>query len=218
MSYTAWSVVFGEVPTETKWNLLGANDDSFNDGTGIADDKLLSRHFADNQITLAQMTAPNWDYKELARDTSTGLATQLICSFTAKKYLMVIAAFVANASGTDGNFNFNGDTGTNYSQKYSGNFATPATDDVSVSGFAMEVGSCIADGSELCIMHIYNPSGGDKIAQLKTAHQTALTAATVPAETMLSAMWNNTGQISSIQLDFDTAVNAGAELIVLGHD
>lgn len=30
MSYTAWSVIAGEIPTETKWNILGDNDDYFN--------------------------------------------------------------------------------------------------------------------------------------------------------------------------------------------
>lgn len=33
--YTAWSVVFGETPSASKWNLLGSNDASFNDGSGI---------------------------------------------------------------------------------------------------------------------------------------------------------------------------------------
>lgn len=36
MSYSAWSVVFGEQPSAAKWNILGSNDSSFNDGTGIA--------------------------------------------------------------------------------------------------------------------------------------------------------------------------------------
>lgn len=35
MAYTAWSVVFGEQPSTSKWNILGSNDSSFNDGTGI---------------------------------------------------------------------------------------------------------------------------------------------------------------------------------------
>lgn len=35
MAYASWSVVFGEQPTASKWNILGANDASFNDGTGI---------------------------------------------------------------------------------------------------------------------------------------------------------------------------------------
>jgi hypothetical protein len=215
MGYTAWSVVFGEVPTETKWNLLGANDDSFNDGTGILDDSLLSRHFADDQITLAQLTDPNLDYREIARDTATGLATQLACSFDAYTHLMVICAFVANASGVDGNFKFNADTGANYAQKYSGNFAAPATDDASTSGFAMEVGNCVADGSEIAVLHLYNPSGGDKLGMLRTVHQTAITAATVPSYTQLMALWNNGSQVTSIQVDFDVAVKAGSELIVM---
>lgn len=37
MSYTSWSVVFGEQPSAAKWNILGANDASFNDGSGLGD-------------------------------------------------------------------------------------------------------------------------------------------------------------------------------------
>lgn len=37
MAYTSWSVVFGEQPSASKWNILGTNDASFNDGSGIAD-------------------------------------------------------------------------------------------------------------------------------------------------------------------------------------
>lgn len=36
MAYAAWSVIAGEQPTAAKWNILGTNDASFNDGTGIA--------------------------------------------------------------------------------------------------------------------------------------------------------------------------------------
>jgi hypothetical protein len=35
MAYSAWSVVYGEQPSAAKWNILGTNDASFNDGTGI---------------------------------------------------------------------------------------------------------------------------------------------------------------------------------------
>lgn len=35
MAYQSWSVVFGEQPSAAKWNILGTNDSSFNDGTGI---------------------------------------------------------------------------------------------------------------------------------------------------------------------------------------
>ena len=36
MAYAAWSVSFGERPSAAKWNILGTNDASFADGTGIA--------------------------------------------------------------------------------------------------------------------------------------------------------------------------------------
>jgi hypothetical protein len=42
MAYTTWSVVFGEQPSAAKWNLLGSNDASFNDGTGINTDAIHS--------------------------------------------------------------------------------------------------------------------------------------------------------------------------------
>lgn len=35
MAYQSWSVVFEEQPSVAKWNILGSNDASFNDGTGI---------------------------------------------------------------------------------------------------------------------------------------------------------------------------------------
>lgn len=35
MAYSSWSVVFSEQPSAAKWNILGTNDASFNDGTGI---------------------------------------------------------------------------------------------------------------------------------------------------------------------------------------
>lgn len=35
MAYVATTFVFGEQPSAAKWNQLGANDASFNDGTGI---------------------------------------------------------------------------------------------------------------------------------------------------------------------------------------
>ena len=41
MAYQEWSVVYGEVPTASKWNILGTNDASFKDGTGIDDDAIL---------------------------------------------------------------------------------------------------------------------------------------------------------------------------------
>ncbi len=35
MSFTPWSVVFGEQPTAAKFNILGSNDAAFHDGSGF---------------------------------------------------------------------------------------------------------------------------------------------------------------------------------------
>lgn len=45
MAYSADSFVADEVPTTAKWNKLWTNDASFNDGTGIGDDTIDSRHY-----------------------------------------------------------------------------------------------------------------------------------------------------------------------------
>ena len=42
MAYASRSVTFGEQPSAAKWNILGTNDASFNDGTGIGADAIKS--------------------------------------------------------------------------------------------------------------------------------------------------------------------------------
>lgn len=42
MAYSPWSVIAGETPTATKWNVLGSNDADFDDRIGqLNDDKTL---------------------------------------------------------------------------------------------------------------------------------------------------------------------------------
>lgn len=50
MSYSAQTFVADEQPTTAKWNILWSNDASFNDGTGIADDAIISRHIAAGEL------------------------------------------------------------------------------------------------------------------------------------------------------------------------
>lgn len=218
MSYTAWSVVFGEVPSETKWNILGANDDSFNDGTGIADDAIVQRHFADNQIDTPQLTSALIDFKELARETLTGTATSLEVAFTAKKYLRLIIGMVTAATNVNCNMRFNGDSGANYAERYSSDHGA-GTESTGISGVDVEVGaSSVSGASYMAIIDIFNPSGADKTVNVFSLYQNALTQATIPAWTELEAMWNSTAQVSSIVLSTSQLVAAGSELIVLGHD
>lgn len=57
MAYASWSVVFGEQPTAAKWNLLGSNDASFNDGTGIGTNAVAAASLAQTAIHLGNGTS-----------------------------------------------------------------------------------------------------------------------------------------------------------------
>lgn len=71
MAYASWSVVFGEQPSTAKWNILGTNDASFNDGTGIA------------SLTHSTTTVTNpykfRAYRNAALTLTSGAATKLVC-------------------------------------------------------------------------------------------------------------------------------------------
>lgn len=61
MAYASWSVVFGEQPSAAKWNILGTNDASFNDGTGIAVDVITDAKLIYGKLRSRQGgSATNW--------------------------------------------------------------------------------------------------------------------------------------------------------------
>lgn len=66
MAYNAWSVVFGETPSASKWNILGANDAAFNDGSGLA--------FTTNNVVPANALATSALFLGTAQST-TNMAT-----------------------------------------------------------------------------------------------------------------------------------------------
>ena len=73
MAYTAWSVVFGEQPSTAKWNILGTNDASFNDGTGIANSTIKPNHLIASASTLNTWA---WDtYTPTFANTTLGNGT-----------------------------------------------------------------------------------------------------------------------------------------------
>ena len=47
MAYAAWSVIAGEQPTTSKWNILGSNDAAFNSGGGVLSTGLTLSHAVD---------------------------------------------------------------------------------------------------------------------------------------------------------------------------
>lgn len=67
MAYTAWSVSFGEQPSAAKWNILGTNDASFNDGTGIGTNAIAAASLSTSAIKLG--------YAAITADISTASGT-----------------------------------------------------------------------------------------------------------------------------------------------
>lgn len=57
MGYAAWSVVAGEQPTASKWNILGTNDSSFNDGTGLGAGAVGTSAIAANAVGVVRLNA-----------------------------------------------------------------------------------------------------------------------------------------------------------------
>ncbi len=221
MAYQDWSVVFGEQPSASKWNILGQNDAGFNDGTGIGDDAILTRHIADNQITPALLTpAAKW-WEELGR-TTLAIAgdTISVTPFTAKKYLMVTFNAVASGGTLDTAIRVNNDSGANYAQQHSvdhgASVLTP-----SITNWVIETSATASGGSTHSVMFIYNPTTGDKLCQWRNIHQPAgLTAATAPRILDGQGMWNNASQITRFDwINSGTGdFPIGAEVIVMGHD
>ena len=114
MSYTAWSVVFGEQPTAAKWNQLGANDAGFKDGTNIDAGALNNTHMAANSIYSSKVFNP---YKFKAYRSS--LQTPSAATFT---------KFQANIEEYD--------TGSNYDNATNYRFVAP------VAGFYEFIARC----------------------------------------------------------------------------
>lgn len=71
MTYAAWSVIFGEQPSAAKWNVLGSNDASFNDGTGIANLAL--------NTTAISNPYKFRGYRNSAQNTASGSYTVILC-------------------------------------------------------------------------------------------------------------------------------------------
>lgn len=67
--YTAWSVVADEQPTTAKWNIIGSNMASFNNGNGFEDSIILTRHLNAGAVTDVKMGANSIELASL-RDPS----------------------------------------------------------------------------------------------------------------------------------------------------
>mgnify|MGYP003440289886 CR=1 FL=1 len=97
MAYASWSVVFGEQPSAAKWNILGTNDASFNDGTGIGTNAVAAASLATSALYLGQGSKTT--------DTSGVTTTSDICNtgsivIPTTGRMVQLQAFVSEVSNT----------------------------------------------------------------------------------------------------------------------
>lgn len=220
MSYTAWSVVFGEQPSASKWNILGTNDASFNDGTGIADDAIIARHIANNAISNAQMASDTWLWEELA-DVTLGAAADTLSTgtFTARKYLMILVELAATGGTLNARFRFNNDSGSNYTDRVSINGAADST---GLSQSSMGIAASVDANDLFFVGHVINSTSKEKLVIGGTQNRGTAGAGNAPNRMEIYSKWANT----SVQITRVDVVNTsgtgdyaiGSRIVVLGHD
>jgi len=104
MAYASWSVVFGEQPSAAKWNILGTNDASFNDGTGIGDNAIAARSLATNAIKLgySALTADAASSGTTNTDVA-GLATTVTVPSGSRSVLIILSGIIQHNGTSNSN-------------------------------------------------------------------------------------------------------------------
>ena len=103
MAYASWSVVFGEQPSAAKWNILGTNDASFNDGTGLNSGAV--QQVAYNEVTAVATGSTVIPKDDTIPQNTEGVQymTQAITPKASANILVIefIGEFAFSASATD---------------------------------------------------------------------------------------------------------------------
>lgn len=191
------------------------NQASFNDGTGIGDNAIQSRHI-DWADTGGGDNGGIW-WEELGRTVLTGDATSIsVASLPTRKYLMIIASAIPSGVITQ-QIRFNNDSGTNYSYRYSFDGGADSTGTSQAQGIWSPNGAAV-----LCqaVMFVTNIAAQEKIVTCIGGDNGAAGAGNAPGRWEVTFKWANTSNAIS-RVDILTASNnyaAGSSLIVLGHD
>lgn len=214
MAYTFWSVVFGEQPSASKWNILGTNDAGFKDGTNFDNDLIKSKHI-DWSATGGGDTGGIW-WEELGRTVLGSNATAITVSFTAKRFLRIIT-YVTPASATSLVMTFNNDTANNYAYGRSNNGGTDANT-VSNGNTLIGRGSTWTT-KQMTDMFISNPNGELKLWHSHSVNEEGAGAGNAPSGTEQRGKYVSNTQVSRVDITGSSnALGTGSMMLVLGHD
>lgn len=201
-TYTAWSVVFGEQPTASKWNQLGTNDASFNERIGA--------NFS------AGLVSPIW-YEELAR-TTLGVAGDTLSAPTiaTRKYLRVLISLTGTGA-VDLYLRFNNDSGANYANKQ---MVEGGAGSASTSQTQITLSTGDSNKNYQTVIDIVNIAAKEKLVTYANFINT-VGAASAPVAVDGKGKWANTSNAIT-RIDVLNAnsgdYTSGAEIVILGHD
>lgn len=192
--------------------MLGANDASFNDGSGLADASITSAKLDEGANTIGH------GFLEIGR-TTLGSAgdTISVTDLPARKYLQILI-HALDATDTIGiNINFNEDTGNNYAYQVSADFGAPSDS----TSAATIVAKTQASEQGYVNIEAVNVATAPKLMKIWTIRESTSAASTAPDTRQLSAKWHNTSaQISRVDVTNPGAGNfdTGSEVVVFGKD
>ena len=164
----------------------------------------------------AEVPAVSGGWKELGRTTSSGSAIT-VSSLTDKRYYMVLYDATAQASGgSDNNWRFNGDTGSNYAHRKQVNGASDSTGTGQNKIYNMESGG---SRHEFGVFYIANLASKEKLMTGHNVINWTSGASGDASRKEIVGKWANTSDaINAIQLYYSAGSASSGEVVVLGWD
>jgi len=185
--------------------------------TRFGADPLLDFELANKQYVDNSSGGGFW--AEVARETLSVASTTIdLTSIPFHKYYRIIVSLVMETGSMNGNYRWNGDTGTSYSWVFSAQYGTTLTT-VNATSIALDQ----ASSSERLFgeMWVLNVADQEKLAVWRTQQEVATGSASAPDVIDLTSKWTNA--IDPIdQITIVTGVagkfDIGSSIIVLGAD
>lgn len=214
--YTAWSVVADEQPTTAKWNIIGSNMASFNNGNGFEDSIIIARHIAAGAVTAAKLGS---DVSKLIQRIDLA-APAANFNFTAipagfKDLEIRVKARVSNTGSHIFAMQINTDTGGNYdSQRLEASAGVSNAGELLANTYlrvGVAPGSTVAanvfDYMDIRILN-YADTDNHKGVISQSARKDGVTTGTIFTE-MDAGFWRSAAAITSVQL----YANGGGNLV-----
>lgn len=210
--YTAITFVAGEQPTTAKWNLIGSNDASFNNGNGFEDNIIVTRHIADENVTAQKLLsdAEGHGYILIKSGSNSGQSSLAVSSIPEYDRLRVIVRFAPSTS-LQPSLRFNSDSGNNYSHSHSLDMAAPTG--ASGQNAWQFTGSTGVANWAFCVDIINLPN----LIKSMTMNGMSGVSSGNPNIRFAVGTWNNTSnRITRIDLIASTGNLGTASIVVLG--